>query len=290
MAGAGSEAAFPESLKGFLPLFSCPVCRQGGLGPEGERLACDACGHIFPTVRNIPDLRPAEPLRRPRVYDDPDYGTWVAGLAEAQDYFYREGGIVNFIQGSGHRAVRRLREGRAFGITLDLGCGDGAHYPFLHRPGACLGIDIDQRSLEKLKTRYPAFAVVRADAYSLPLRDQTVDSIISVYNLEHMAYLDLTFEEMHRVLQEKGHLFVSVPNEGGFCWGMGRRMSTARRFSTPTLDYRRAIQIDHINCVWQIEKAIRRYFRIIRRVFFPLRIPVFHLNLVTTYWARKRAA
>jgi SAM-dependent methyltransferase len=262
---------------------------QGGLGPEGENLACRACGHIFPTVRHIPDLRPVEPLRLPRIYDDPDYRTWVAGLAEAQEYFYRKGRIVSFIQRSGHRVVRRLREGRDSGITLDLSCGDGAHYPFLHRPGACLGIDIDQRSLEKLKSRFPDFGVVRADAYRLPLRDKTVDSIVNVYNLEHMAYLDLALEEMHRVLTAEGDLFASIPNEGGFFWGLGRRWSTARHFTSPRLDYQRAIQIDHINCVWQVEKALRRYFRIIRRVFFPLPLPVFHFNLVTAYWAQKRA-
>src|SRR4030042_6101640 len=98
----------------------------------------------------------------------------------------------------------------------------------------------------------------------------------------------LELEEMYRVLNQDGHLFANVLNEGGICWVLGRRRTTAKHVYSATLNYQRAIQVDHINCVWQVEKAIRRYFRIIRRIFFPLPVPSFHVNLVTTYRARKR--
>jgi SAM-dependent methyltransferase len=169
------------------------------------------------------------------------------------------------------------------GLTLDLGCGDGAHYPYLPDPENSFGVDLDQASLSKLKARYPDYPALRGDAYNLPLKDGCIDCIVNVYNLEHMLFLDHALEEMGRVLAPGGRIFVSLPAEGGLAWGLGRRLSTARRFGDENLDYLRALEIDHINCIWQLDKALRRHFRIRRLRLFPLGVPSFHLNLVVTY-------
>jgi SAM-dependent methyltransferase len=103
-----------------------------------------------------------------------------------------------------------------------------------------------------------------------------------------MAYLDLVLEEIYRVLLPDGHFFVSVPNEGGLAWTLGRRITTARQFNSATLNYERVIEIDHINCIWQVEKALKRYFHTVKRVLFPFRLPSFQANLITTYHLSKR--
>ena len=101
-------------------------------------------------------------------------------------------------------------------MTLDLGCGDGSHYPYLTSPDDCFGIDINQKSLEQSKAKFKEFFVIRAGAYDLPVQDASVDCITSIYNLEHLVYLDLALEEMYRILLPEGDIFISVPTEGSF--------------------------------------------------------------------------
>jgi ubiquinone/menaquinone biosynthesis C-methylase UbiE len=181
-----------------------------------------------------------------------------------------------------------MRRGRKYGMTLDLACGDGAHCRYLTPQDNYLGIDIDQGSLEKLKMRFADFPAIRGDAYNLPLKDKSIDCIINIYNLEHMVYLDLVLEEMTRVVKPDGDVFISVPNEGGIAWRIGRKLTSARAFTSENLDYIRANEIDHINCVWQIAKALRRYFQITKQRRFPFWMPSFHLNAVTTFHCIKR--
>lgn len=273
--------ALPERM---LAALRCVGCGQGSLSrAAGQGLLCRQCGKVYACPQGIPDLAPSQGLPLPRLYQDPDYLRWDQLRHQAQDYFYREGSLVAWVQNAGHRQVRALRRGRRLGLTLDLGCGDGAHYPYLDNPAGCLGLDLDLSSLAKLRGRHPDFFVVRGDAHQLPLKDGAVDCIVNVYNLEHMVFLDHALEEMARVLAPGGDVFISVPSEGGLAWALGRRLTTARHFNAQDMDYMRVVQIEHVNCIWQLDRALRRHFRLRRRCFFPLGAPLFHLNLVVTY-------
>jgi ubiquinone/menaquinone biosynthesis C-methylase UbiE len=278
--GRSSLSSLPLSV---LEILRCPLCLTGNIVGGADDYRCTFCGSGFQPEGGILDLRGEPSIRMPRIYKDRHYQKWTQSLSDSQDYYYESNPVVSYVQNAGHRAVQRMRRGRKQGITLDLGCGDGAHCRYLNPCDDYLGIDMDQRSLEKLKMRFPEFPALKGDGYNLPIKDETIDCIISIYNLEHMVHLDLVLEEMTRVLKPRGDAFVSVPNEGGMAWRTGRRLTSARAFTSEDLDYIRANEIDHINCVWQIRKALKRYFRIRRQRYFPFRIPSFHLNAVTTF-------
>jgi ubiquinone/menaquinone biosynthesis C-methylase UbiE len=55
-------------------------------------------------------------------------------------------------------------------------------------------------------------ASIRCDAHNLPLRSKTMDKIICYNVLEHLVSPYNAMCEMKRVLDEKGYIFIKIPN------------------------------------------------------------------------------
>jgi SAM-dependent methyltransferase len=270
----------------LLPLLRCVEC-AAPLTASSDQFACQSCGAKWTTVNGVYDFRPRTSLPLPRMYDDPHYQEWNRRLAKAQDYFYRANPVISWVQNAGHRVIRSMAAAAPAALTLDMACGDGGHRPYMWRGDRVVGIDIDQASLETHRQRYPDAVAVRGDCYHMPFRDGVFDRVINIYNLEHLVHLDFALEEASRVLKDNGELLVSVPTEGGLAWTLGRRLTTARQFTTDGLDYVRSNSIDHCNCIWQIEKALSRHFRFVKRNLFPLRLPSYHVNVIVTWSLQK---
>jgi SAM-dependent methyltransferase len=270
----------------LLPLLRCVEC-AGAVDITDSAIVCSTCHASWRAVKGVYDLRPQQSVPLPRMYDDPNYREWNRQLAQAQDYFYKSNPIVSWVQNAGHRAIRSMCAAKQDALTLDMACGDGGHRPYMWNGDRAVGVDIDQGSLESHLQRYPAALAVRGDCYRLPFRDGVFDRVVNIYNLEHLVHLDFALEEARRVLTDQGELMVSVPAEGGLAWTFGRSMTTARQFTREGLDYLRANAIDHCNCIWQIEKALSRHFRVVERRRFPAGAPTYHLNLIVTWALRK---
>lgn len=270
----------------LLPLLRCVEC-AASVAFEADQIVCTKCAARFGVVNGIYDLRPRTSLPLPRMYDDPNYREWNRQLVESQDYLYRANPLISWVQNAGHRAIRSMTAARPDRLTLDMACGDGGHRPYMRRGDRVVGVDLDQASLERHRKQYPEALAVRGDCYRMPFRDGVFERVLNIYNLEHLVHLDFALEEAWRVLTDGGELLVSVPTEGGFAWMLGRRLTTARRFTTDALDYVRSNAIDHCNCVWQIEKTLSRHFRSVERRVFPLGVPSYHVNLIVTWSLRK---
>ena len=84
--------------------------------------------------------------------------------------------------GVGQALAALLGPGR--GRCLDLGCGTGARAAQVRELGwTPFGVDVSARMLRYARDRLPA---VRADAARLPIRDLSVDAVITV-----MAHTDM---------------------------------------------------------------------------------------------------
>lgn len=230
----------------------------------------------------MPQLVFSETLPALRMYQDPHYQRWRKMLAEAQDYFY-QGPVVRWVQNSGHRRIKTIRDRLNPQDILDLGCGDGAHLPFVRDRSRVLSLDIDQPSLLKLSQRFPETPVMRADGFNLPFKDTSFGCLLNIYNLEHMVFLDLALEEMKRILKPEGVALVSVPSVGSLAAELARTISTARHFNTQDFDYDRVSELEHVNCIAQLEKAFRRHFLVKQRFLFPFNLPVLPLSISVTY-------
>jgi SAM-dependent methyltransferase len=116
-------------------------------------------------------------------------------------------------------ALLREQGGLAAGQRgLDLGCGDGVMlYKVLRGGGTIVGVDLSRpglaiarREIQERTGRAPA--LMRASATSLPLSDASVDYVLSIEVIEHVAEVEAYLGEIHRVLRPGGFLAVTTPH------------------------------------------------------------------------------
>ncbi len=104
-------------------------------------------------------------------------------------------------------------------VLLDFGCGNGAQTRFFaDLSDLVVGVDVDRAFLRQMTVaseRGESATKLRAvlyDGSTLPLRDASVDFVISFEVLEHVADEDRALEELHRVMRPGASLVMSVPN------------------------------------------------------------------------------
>jgi SAM-dependent methyltransferase len=78
----------------------------------------------------------------------------------------------------------------------------------------CLGLDLSERFLRYARSKRGDLDLVRADAHNIPLRDGSLELIVSVGLLEYVERI-VVMKEMDRILKQRGHLIISVPNKHG---------------------------------------------------------------------------
>ena len=106
------------------------------------------------------------------------------------------------------------------GTALDVGCGPGTVTASLGRAagpdGLALGVDVSEPMLARaVHAGYgPQVGFMRADAQRLPLRDDTVDAVVSVAVVQLIPQPAVAIAEMARVLRPGGRLAVMVPTAG----------------------------------------------------------------------------
>ena len=97
-----------------------------------------------------------------------------------------------------------------FDSVLDVGTGNGySAESFAER-----GKDVTATVLGEDKWGRPSggdVEYVQANVESLPFQDGKFDAVWCSHVLEHVRYPGVAFEEVRRVLDDRGHLFVSLP-------------------------------------------------------------------------------
>jgi SAM-dependent methyltransferase len=113
-----------------------------------------------------------------------------------------------------HRARYRFASRFFAGDTvLDVACGSGFGLQMLADAGTRpVGVDYDADALEALRTAKPWSRLIRGDASRLPLRNASVDLVVSFETLEHVPDATAMVTEVRRVLRPGGRLVLSTPN------------------------------------------------------------------------------
>jgi arsenite methyltransferase len=106
------------------------------------------------------------------------------------------------------------------GTALDVGSGPGNVTASLARAagpdGLALGVDISVPMLERAVRNEagPRVGFIRADAQRLPLRDNTIDAVVSTAVLQLVPDPAAALAEMARVLRPGARLAIMVPTAG----------------------------------------------------------------------------
>lgn len=106
------------------------------------------------------------------------------------------------------------------GVVLDVGCGPGSMTSPLARAtgpdGLVLGLDVSEPMLARAVRAHsePQVGFMRADAQQLPLRDGTVDVVVSIAAMQLVPNPVAAIAEIARVLRPGGRVAVMVPTVG----------------------------------------------------------------------------
>jgi len=175
--------------------------------------------------------------------------------------------------------------------TLEIGAGLGEHVKYedlARQEYHC--VEIRQKMADVIMERFPGVSAIVADCQCrLPYEDGYFDRAIAVHVLEHLPDLPAAVDEIHRVLRPDGAFALVIPCDPGFAYEVARKVSAERifrkRYRQP---YKWLIRREHINSPAEIENVLANKFRVGNREYFPMRVPLVHLNLCVGMVARKR--
>jgi SAM-dependent methyltransferase len=109
------------------------------------------------------------------------------------------------------------------GSVLEVGCGNGliaarvaaeasrvvaSDLPFFDPRSHALGLTGTRQLLAEI---HPNTSVLGCSGAALPIRDESIDTVISLYSLEHIAAREAAVAEVARVLRPGGNLVAAVP-------------------------------------------------------------------------------
>jgi len=102
---------------------------------------------------------------------------------------------------------------------LDSGCGAGNVVAFFKKKfpeWKIYGIDVSNDAINAAKAQFKNITFIKTPAHKLPHKSGTVDVVTALDSLEHYDNLDKVLDEIHRVLNDRGVLYVSIPLEKQF--------------------------------------------------------------------------
>ncbi len=99
---------------------------------------------------------------------------------------------------------------QATGRVLEIAIGTGRTLPFYPEATTVIGLDLSAAMLERARSRARQSRVrvwlVRGDAQQLPIRDESVDCVVSLLSLCTIPDYRRALNEAHRVLRPGGRL------------------------------------------------------------------------------------
>jgi SAM-dependent methyltransferase len=167
--------------------------------------------------------------------------------------------------------------------TIEIGAGLGEHlaYEKLADQDYTV-IELRPELADEIKKKFPQVTALVGDCQErIPAENNSFDRILVIHVLEHLPNLPAALKEIHRILKPNdGKLVVVMPCEGGFSYGLARRISAKRIFEKRYhQSYDWLISIEHINKPQEIIFELEKFFKIDESSYFPLKIPSITMNL-----------
>jgi ubiquinone/menaquinone biosynthesis C-methylase UbiE len=144
------------------------------------------------------------------------------------------------------------------GIFVDVGCGTGMMSSFITPEKFYMGLDVVRNPmLAEMLDECHYFA--QADAQYIPLKQESVNTVICVDSFEHYFDPYQAAAEFYRILKPDGALFLSVPNYANMAGIVKKMMEKWGGYAQDTwapFDYWKREELEH----FITPKTIKRVF------------------------------
>lgn len=168
-----------------------------------------------------------------------------------------------------------------FSTTVEMGAGNYKHLNFVqHKFDRYLAFDIRTNLLSQSKAPAKAY-FLNTDAGATPLKNNSVDRILSACLLLHVNSPWDTLIEWRRILKTNGVLDVALVIEGSYLLGLYREMFSKKKAKkSGVYNFDLINHLDHKNRFESILYFIEKIFydREVELDFYPSRLKVHSLN------------
>jgi SAM-dependent methyltransferase len=223
--------------------------------------------------------------------DDPDWQEWQKFYLRFYENTQKQG-IGKIVNDAGYEILRRIdltdKE------VLEIGPGNLPHLRFWNgKPSHYTVVDVSHDfidlTMEVLKQEAVTASSYVSTVDDLPLKNESVDVLLSFYSLEHLHPLERYLAQFKRVLRPGGLLVGAIPCEGGLAWG-GGRFITSRRYikSNSSINPDKIICWEHPYYADHLLRTLADFFESVRIRFWPFRVPWIDFNLICNFIYRNR--
>jgi SAM-dependent methyltransferase len=199
-------------------------------------------------------------------------------------------GLIGVVSGITHKIIENQFKGSDFfDQVLELGAGKGQHLQYI-KHGFRKYYETDYRS-ENLpdrqgKKHLDEIINLRVDAQDLgQFPDSEFNRLIATCLLVHLNSPELALKEWRRVCANGAYISIYVACEPGIFLRTLRYLTTVQKSRRNGIDHLSIHYREHITFFTRLDLLIKEVFArdLIKRKFWPLRIPSWNFNLATVY-------
>ena len=139
--------------------------------------------------------------------------------SEEYHYFYEGNGWQSKWKQDIAKVLREVSYSIKPQRTLDCGCGSSPNINHLY--GDRVGIDINEKAIEFMKSHSDA-EFREGSVLDIPFPEQSFELVTCIEVLEHLYEKDVdkALSELVRVLKPNGHVILATPNYGSILWNV----------------------------------------------------------------------
>ena len=195
----------------------CPLCKSSAIkkrfacvdefatGEQFDIFECTACGLAF--TQNVPDEKEID-----RYYESP---TYISHSNTSKGFVNRVYHIVRriMLQKKARKVemLTCLKNGR----LLDYGAGTGHFARLMETRGWSVTAIEKNGKARELALKEFGFEMLSVEALST-IKDKELDVVTMWHVMEHIQEPDRMWDELHRILGDKGIAIIAVPNSASY--------------------------------------------------------------------------